>query len=194
MAPVDPNCGGTAQIFVGFAVFIDGARPDVQAAIRPIPLNSRAGWGFMVLTNMLPNQGNGTYQFFVYAHDRDGHTTLLGTRTMTCANASATKPFGAIDTPTQGGPASGTSFVNFGWALTPQPKMIPIDGSTITVLVDGAPSGRRTTTTCARTSRRCSPGSRTRRGNGAVGFSIIDTTTLTNGLHTISWTVTDNRG
>ena len=26
-----------------------------------IPLNSRAGWGFMVLTNMLPNQGNGTY-------------------------------------------------------------------------------------------------------------------------------------
>ena len=48
--------------------------------------------------------------------------SLLGERTMTCANASATKPFGAIDTPTQGGVASGTSFVNFGWALTPQPK------------------------------------------------------------------------
>ncbi len=56
----------------------------------------------MVLTNMLPNQGNGTYQFYMYAQDRDGHTTLLGTRTMTCANASATKPFGAIDTPAQG--------------------------------------------------------------------------------------------
>ena len=31
VAPVDPNCGGAAQIFVGFAVFIDGARPDVAA-------------------------------------------------------------------------------------------------------------------------------------------------------------------
>ena len=60
---------------------------------------------------------------------------------MTCANASATKPFGAIDTPTQGGLASGAGFVNFGWALTPQPKMIPLNGSTITVLVDGAPLG-----------------------------------------------------
>ena len=30
--------------------------------------------------------------------------------------------------------------------------------------------------------------------NGAVGFRMIDTTTLTNGLHTISWTVTDNAG
>ena len=37
--------------------------------------------------------------------------------------------------------ASGASFVNFGWALTPQPKLIPIDGSTITVLVDGASIG-----------------------------------------------------
>ena len=28
------------------------------------PRSSRAGWGFMVLTNMLPNQGNGTYVFY----------------------------------------------------------------------------------------------------------------------------------
>ena len=46
-----------------------------------------------------------------------------------------------------------------------------------------------------RTSRRCSPASRTRPGpNGAVGFRVIDTTTLTNGLHTISWAVIDNQG
>jgi hypothetical protein len=37
----------------------------------------------------------------MYAQDVEGLTTLLGTRTMTCANASATLPFGAIDTPTQ---------------------------------------------------------------------------------------------
>ena len=32
----------------------------------------------MVLTNMLPNQGNGTYVFYMYAEDREGRATLLG--------------------------------------------------------------------------------------------------------------------
>ena len=95
----------------------------------------------MVLTNMLPSQGNGTYVFQMWAQDRDGHAVLLGTRTMTCANASATLPFGAIDTPEQGGVASGAAFVNFGWALTPLPKTIPTNGSTISVLVDGVAVG-----------------------------------------------------
>ena len=30
--------------------------------------------------------------------------------------------------------------------------------------------------------------------NGAVGFRIFDTTLMDNGLHTISWAVTDNAG
>ena len=30
--------------------------------------------------------------------------------------------------------------------------------------------------------------------SGPVGFRIIDTTTLTNGLHTIVWTATDSAG
>ena len=30
--------------------------------------------------------------------------------------------------------------------------------------------------------------------NGAIGFKMIDTTQLTNGRHTISWTVVDNQG
>jgi hypothetical protein len=152
VAPVDPNCAGAAQIFVGFAVFIEGARPDVAAAFSAYPANTKAGWGFMVLTNMLPNQGNGTYLFYMYGQDREGRSTLLGTRTMTCANASATLPFGAIDTPAQGGVASGTAFVNFGWALTPQPKSIPVSGSTITVLVDGVAVGTAHTTTSDPTS------------------------------------------
>ena len=33
VAPIDPNCGGAAEIFVGFAVFIDGARPDVAGGV-----------------------------------------------------------------------------------------------------------------------------------------------------------------
>ena len=94
-APVDANCGGAAQIFfVGHGVFIEGARPDVQTAYPMYPRSNIAGWGFMLLTNTLPNQGNGSFVFSVYGRDRDGHVVLLGTRTMTCDNAHATAPFG----------------------------------------------------------------------------------------------------
>ena len=203
----DPNCAGASQIFVGFAVFIDGARPDVQVAYPGVPVNTRAGWGFMVLTNMLPDipmgqpaGGNGLFQFFVYAQDRDGHALLLGTRMMMCANASATKPFGAIDTPAQGGVASATNFVNFGWALTPPGptmpfKMIPLNGSTITVLVDGNSLGTADYNHERADIEALFPGYQNTLGaNGAIGFRVIDTTLLTNGLHTISWTVVDNQG
>ena len=67
-APARPRCSSAS------AVFIDGARPDVQPAFPTYPLATRAGWGFMVLTNMLPDQGNGTYRFMMCAQDREGHT------------------------------------------------------------------------------------------------------------------------
>jgi phosphatidylserine/phosphatidylglycerophosphate/cardiolipin synthase-like enzyme len=195
VAQANPNCGGTAQIFVGAAASIEGARPDVAAGFPAFPLNGRAGWGFLLLTNMLPAQGNGTFVFHVWITDREGHTVWLGSRTMTCANAGATLPFGSIDTPTQGGVASGTGFVNFGWALTPQPKIIPIDGSTITVLIDGVARGTVSYNHERPDIESLFPAFRnTAGGNGAIGFRIIDTTLLTNGLHTISWTVVDDRG
>ncbi len=56
-------------------------------------------------------------------------------------------------------------------------------------------SGRWTTTTSAPDIEALFPGFQNTAGaNGAVGFRVIDTTTLSNGLHTISWTVTDNLG
>jgi len=192
VAPIDPNCAGAAQIFVGFGVFIDGARSDVAAAYPGFPLNTRAGWGFMVLTNMLPNQGNGTYRFTAWAEDLEGRVFQLGTRTMTCANANATLPFGSIDTPTQGGLASGTNFVNFGWVLTPLPKTVPLNGSTIQVMVDGVSVGTVDYNHPRSDIQAFFPGYNNT--NGAIGFRIIDTTTLANGLHTISWTVADNQG
>ena len=192
VAPVDPNCGGATEIFVGFAVFIDGARPDVAAAFSTYPMATRAGWGFMVLTNMLPGQGNGTYAFRMRAQDREGNWILLGTRTMTCANASATLPFGTLDTPVQGGVASGSAYVNFGWALTPQTKTIPVNGSTIHVLVDGIDVGTVDYNHARSDIQTLFPG--LNNTNGAIGFRILDTTTMINGLHTISWTVTDNAG
>ena len=140
-APADGRCGGTAQVFLGEAAFIDDARPDVAAGFPAFPRNYRGGWGYMVLTNMLPGQGNGSYSLSVYAQDREGYQVALGTRTITCNNAQATRPFGTIDTPSQGGTASGAAYVNFGWALTAMPKFIPNDGSTITVFVDGVAVG-----------------------------------------------------
>ena len=56
------------QLYVGDAVSIDDARPDIEGFSPTTPLNYRAGWGFLVLTNMLPNQGNGTFNA---AHERD---------------------------------------------------------------------------------------------------------------------------
>jgi hypothetical protein len=89
------------------------------------PQNYQGGWGYMLLTNFLPGGGNGVY-------------TLSA---ITVDNANAVKPFGAIDTPAQGGSASGKSFVNQGWLLTPMPNKIPEDGTTIDVYVDGKKLG-----------------------------------------------------
>ena len=44
---------------------VDGARPDVEAAYA-MPYDYQAGWGYLLLTNMLPNQGNGTFRLHVY--------------------------------------------------------------------------------------------------------------------------------
>ena len=106
-AAPDARCGGYPEIYVGDSVFIEGARPDLAAAFPTYPRNTQAGWGLMVLTNQLPAQGNGTYAFFMWAHDVEGAATLIGTRTFTCDNAHANKPFGTIDTPAQGETISG---------------------------------------------------------------------------------------
>ena len=45
----------------------------------------------MVLTNMLPNQGNGTFDLHAYAVDDAGLQTLLGTRRIVAANATSTQ-------------------------------------------------------------------------------------------------------
>ena len=180
-----------ALIFVGRAVFIRGARPDVQSLFPNAADNDNAGWGFMVLTNFLPNQGNGTFDLHAYAIDGAGLQTLLGTRRIVAANASSVKPFGTIDTPGQGETVSGT-IVNFGWALTPQPSIIPINGSTIDVYVDGVYRGHPVYNNNRSDIAGLFPG--LRNSAGAVGYFMLDTTTLSNGLHTIQWVVTDSAG
>ncbi|NUR55135.1 MAG: hypothetical protein HOQ29_11860 [Acidobacteria bacterium] len=190
----DPVPGEISQpkgVFIGNAVQVEGARPDVDAAYS-LPFDYKAGWGYMLLTNMLPGGGNGPYRLSVYAEDIDNHSVLIGTRTFVCDNAHATKPFGSIDTPTQGGNASGTAFVNFGWALTPMPNMIPANGSTINVFIDGVPMGHPTYNNARSDIQTLFPGRANT--NGAVGVFQFDTTKLANGVHTIAWGVIDNAG
>jgi IgA Peptidase M64 len=127
-------------VFVGTAAMIEGARPDIVAAFPLYPGVSRAGWGFMILSNMLPNGGNGTFTLHAVAKSQSGETQTISTRVIVAANASSTLPFGTIDTPGQGAIVSGP-VTNFGWALTPQPKTIPLDGSTIDVYIDGVMVG-----------------------------------------------------
>jgi len=178
--------------YIADAVFVEGARPDVELMYPDYPNNSRAGWGYMMLTYFLPNGGNGTYTLHAVATDVEGNAVTLGTKTITCDNANAVRPFGAIDAPPQGGEASGSSYRVFGWALTPQPNTIPTDGSTLIVWVDGLPLGNPTYNQYREDIATLFPGYNN--SNGAVWYFYLDTTAYENGVHTISLSATDNAG
>jgi hypothetical protein len=184
--------GSEGKLYVGDAVLVEGARPDVEAHYPQYPFNYQAGWGYMMLTNFLPGGGNGTYTIYAVATDHEGRQTSLGSKTIHVNNAAAIKPFGAIDTPTPGGIASGSSYRNIGWVLTPRPNKIPEDGSTIWVYVDGQRLGQAVYNQYRSDIARLFPGYAN--SNGAMAYFDLDTTAYANGLHTISWTVTDDAG
>ena len=183
---------GNTQVYIGEAILVEGARQDVAALYPDYPFNTKAGWGYMLLTNFLPNGGNGTFKIHAIATDTEGISTPLGTKTIYADNANAVKPFGAIDTPTQGGDASGSSFVNWGWVLTPMPNSIPTDGSTINVFVDGVNLGHPTYDIYREDIATLFPGYAN--SDGAIGYFNLNTTAYESGVHTIYWTATDNAG
>jgi len=186
------NQEGGSLVYIGDAVFVEGARPDVEQAHPDYPMNYRAGWGYMMLTNFLPNEGNGTFTIYAIAADKEGHQVTLGAKTVTCDNANAVKPFGAIDTPAQGGTASDTAYRNHGWVLTPVPNAIPTDGSTISVIVDGVDLGHPAYNIYRSDIAELFPGYAN--SNGAAAYFDFDTTAYSNGVHTIAWSATDNAG
>ncbi len=188
---VQTNNSGPLQ-YIGDAVMVEGARPDIEQAFPHYPFNYKAGWGYMMLTHFLPNQGNGLYTLHVSAIDYEGNSIIIGTKTITCDNSHAVKPFGAIDTPSQGGIASGKNYINFGWALTPQPNKIPLNGSTITVWIDGKPVGHPVYNNYRKDIADLFPGYFN--SSGASAYFYLDTTKYQNGVHTIGWSVKDNAG
>ena len=132
-----------------------------------------------------------TFQVYAVAYDADGHATMLGAKTISLDNASATQPFGTIDTPAPGATISGSGYVNFGWVLTPNGKSVP-HGAAVQVAIDGVVVG--------------SPGCYAPRADITASFPgflntpdavrclVLDTTQYSNGLHTIEWLVTDDAG
>jgi hypothetical protein len=191
--PVGSEPPGTL-VYIGDAAFVDGARPDVAAAYPQLPRTTRAGWGYLLLTNFLPNLGNGTFRLHAYADDADGHTTLLGSKTITCTNATAVTPFGAIDTPGQGEQVSGVVH-NFAWVLSPAPGRADVPGGgTVSVIIDGQVVGVPTGWTSRPDLTALFDATRYPGINTALAAYSFDSRTLANGTHTIAWLVTDNLG
>ena len=116
----------------------------------------------------------------------------FGAHLITVDNAHATKPFGTIDTPAPGQTVSGGAYLDFGWVLTQNPYMVPINASTITVVVDGQVVGNPVYNNFRADIASLFPGYMN--SGGAVGLFYLDTTKLANGVHTISWNVFDNAG
>ncbi|MCP5053024.1 MAG: DUF4091 domain-containing protein [bacterium] len=179
-------------VYIGDATLVEGARPDIAAAYPGYPNNTRAGWGYMMLTHFLPNGGNGTFKLHAVATGADGGSKNLGAKTITVDNANAVKPFGAIDTPTQGGQASGSGFINWGWVLTPRPNNIPTNGSTIDIWVDGVNIGHPTYNIYRSDIASMFPNYAN--SSGAVGYFNLDTTAYSDGVHTIQWNAKDSAG
>jgi hypothetical protein len=186
---------GTALVYIGDALFVEGARPDVEQAFPTYPSAYKAGWGYMLLTYFLPDEENveiRTFTLHAIAVDKEGTQVTLGVTTITRDNVNAVKPFGAIDKPGQGGTASGSLYRNEGWVLTPPPNKIPEDGSTIDVYVDGVNLGNPVYNLPRPDIALLFPGYANRDGAGA--YLDFDTTAYTNGVHTIQWTARDNAG
>jgi hypothetical protein len=185
--PSDPRHG---KVFLADATFVDGARPDIEGLYPSTPLNYRGGWGYLMLTWGLWNQGNGTYRLYAFAFDQENNVATIGTKTIVVNNNAAFKPFGSIDTPAVGGDASGP---NFGWALTPKVNGVAtckIQSNGVQFSIDSGPlqpviyGDSRADIATAFTGYSNSA--------AAGGHNVFDWTTLTNGVHTIGWLVTDD--
>ncbi len=181
-------------VYIGDAIFVAGSRPDVESIHSGFPAAYRAGWGYLLLSNALrsvsgPN-GNGVYTFHAIAVDAEGNQTRLGAKTVTVANKTSAKPFGALDSPAPGETISGSSYGSNGWALTPLPSMIPNDGSGIWVNIDGVSFAHPTYAQPRGDVASIFPGYANSAASG--GSYQLDSTKFANGMHTIAWIVYDN--
>ena len=179
---------GSSLVFIGDATFTDGARPDVAAAFPNSPQKTRAGWGYMLLSNVLPGGGNETLTFYAYAVDAEGKQTLLGTREVTLQNANADLPFGALDTPASGATVSG-NYTFAGWVVSPRPRQV----MRVSIYMDGQYIGTSLYGIARPDVAALFGGPSGPLDASAPGFQFtIDTRGLANGLHTLALVAVDN--
>jgi hypothetical protein len=137
-----------------------------------------------LITSLLPNGGNGTYEIRAEARDAAGQATLLGTRTFSCDNASLARPFGTLDIPVPGAAVNGLNVSVQGWVLRPQPAAVPVDGSTLGVFVDGVNLGHPQYDLYRADIAALFPGYAN--SNGAACIFFFDSTPYSDGPHTCS--------
>lgn len=177
-------------ICIGSAIFVERARPDVEQIYPNYPKSDQAGWGYMMLTNVLPD---GPHVFHAKAVDKEGNEVTLGTKSVIINNASAKKPFGTLDTPCPGCPISSV-FRVWGWALTPPPDSIPCSDHSVfcdavVLYIDGLNVGKVHYGTNRNDVCSLFPGYN---NCPKVGFYFdFDSSEYCNGIHTIFCHVTD---
>ncbi len=192
-AKIYRQVSATKKALVGTAKFIAGARPDIEATHSTYPQNNRAGWSYTLPMKKLPNHGVGTYALMAYVKDLAGHEVWLGTHTITGAGTGGTSiPFGSLETPRDGGTASGSAYAVSGWALTPPPNMLAADGAELTVWVDGLAAGRPSYGVFREDVATEYPGCAN--AGRAAGSFVLNTTKYPDGWHTLAWSATDSGG
>ena len=197
LAQAGEPADGLGRVFIGNAVRVDDARPDVEAANPTAPFNYRGGWGYLLLTNFLPNLGNGTFVLQVYAADVDGHEAFLGQRTITVANSVSLDPFGAIDTPGQGETVSGT-VNNFGWVLirggAADAHADPPHNGAVSAVIDGLIIGSPTGWVARSDLTALFPKAQFDGVDNALGVYTFNSAAYVDGVHTIAWLVVASNG
>ena len=181
------------KMFVANATVVGSARPDVEAQFSTDPQAARAGWGYLLETHTLASPGDGSYTVYAIAYDTGGRSTLLGSKTLVVDNAHGTLPFGTLDTPGENAVVAGTITIA-GWALTPGGACTigAGTGAGVWASIDSGPLvpvlyGQARSDIAVRF-----PGFTNSAGAG--GSFALDTTTLANGSHQISWSVSDSCG
>jgi len=193
-----PN-GDADAVYVGDSLFVSGARPDVASQFSTLPHATRAGWGLMVLTNMLPHipnaapvGGQGTFLLSAYAIDTAGHSAVIGRSSVTVDNDNSQLPFGAIDSPASGGVMLGGQ-VFLGWGIGVRDRCL----TSFRVYVDGVEiTTSNGLNTALRTHRPdvdpLFPSSCPSQQKG-LGFYLTGLA-IPNGRHTVSFEATDTLG
>ncbi len=127
----------TSKVYLGDAVFLPGARADIEKEKSGYPDHYRSGWGYLLHTDWLPNGGRGNFRLHAVATDAEGNRVTLGTRDFRCKNDGEKRIFGTMITPGQGGIARGSAFANRGWLMESSRDSVPGNEPVLSVWVDG---------------------------------------------------------